>query len=67
MSFDCCIPCKPPDRYPGCHSHCQRYIEAKAKHDQEKAIVDRKRAIVQRIDAQKIAGVVRALRRKGGK
>lgn len=67
MSFECCIPCKTPKRYPGCHDHCPDYAKARAKHEQEKAVVNKKKAIDQSIDAQKIAGVKRALRRKGGK
>ena len=67
MSFECCIPCKPPKRYPGCHDHCPEYAAARAKHEQDKAIANKKKAIDQSIDAQKIAGVKRALRRKGGK
>ena len=33
------FPCTPdcPERVPGCHDHCERYIRAKEKHDQEKA------------------------------
>lgn len=67
MPFECCIPCKPPKRYPGCHDCCPEYAAARAKYEQDKAISDRKKAIKQSIDAQKIAGVKRALRRKGGK
>ena len=66
MSFECCIPCKKPKRYPGCHDHCPEYAKAKEKHDQ--AAASQRRAVAQGINAQKIAGVNRALkRRKGGK
>ena len=37
-SFECCHYCE--DRVVGCHSTCEKYIEAKAKHD---AINNRKR------------------------
>lgn len=30
-SFECCHYCE--DRVVGCHSHCDKYIRAKAKHD----------------------------------
>lgn len=64
MSFECCILCKPPKRYPGCHDHCPEY--AKAKHDQDAA--NQRRTVNQGINAQKIAGVNRAIKkRKGGK
>ena len=67
MSFECCIPCKAPKRYPGCHDHCPEYAAAREKYEQEKTVVNKKKAIEQGIDAQKISGVKRALRRKGGK
>ena len=31
-----CKNCK-DDRYPGCHDHCEAYLEVKAKHDEYKA------------------------------
>ena len=31
-SFECCRYCD--DRVVGCHSTCEKYIEAKAKHDE---------------------------------
>ena len=66
MSFECCILCKSPKRYPGCHDRCPDYAQARAKYD--KAMADQKKAVRQSINAQKIAGVTRALRRrKGGK
>ena len=66
MSFECCIPCKPPKRYPGCHDHCPEYAVARAKYD--KAVADQNKAVRQSINAQKIAGVTRAIKkRKGGK
>lgn len=64
MSFDCCMPCKPPKRYPGCHDHCPEYAAAKAK--RERAQAEQRNA--QGITAQKYAGVRRAFKkRKGGK
>lgn len=34
-----CIPCKPPERQPGCHDHCERWKEWKAIYDAEAEIV----------------------------
>ena len=66
MSFECCMPCKAPKRYPGCHDHCPDYAKARAKHDERKTLEDRMKA--QGITAQKFAGVRRAIKkRKGGK
>ena len=31
MSFEHCQTCKPPTRYPGCHSKCPHYQEDLAK------------------------------------
>jgi hypothetical protein len=27
--FECCLKCKPPKRYPGCHSKCDDYLRDK--------------------------------------
>ena len=66
MSFECCMPCKAPKRYPGCHDHCPDYAAARAIYDQKMA--DQKKTVRQGINAQKIDGVNRAIKkRKGGK
>lgn len=31
-----CKNCVAPKRYPGCHSVCQEYLEAKAEHERRK-------------------------------
>lgn len=31
FSITCCKDCKPPERYPGCGDHCQKYKEEKAR------------------------------------
>ena len=31
FKISCCQNC--PDRYPGCHSHCEKYIQEKAEYD----------------------------------
>ena len=61
----CCRYCVPPKRYPGCHDHCPERIKEKAEYDMKKADADRKKAISQRIYAQKEAGVIRANKRHG--
>ena len=35
--FECCMPCKPPKRYPGCSGKCPEYKEARARYDADKA------------------------------
>lgn len=36
MSIKCCKDCVPPQRYPGCHGHCQKYLEEKAEYEKQK-------------------------------
>ena len=65
MAIKCCKLCKPPDRYPGCHSHCEKYIEEKAQYEQATAAARREKAIQSGIAKQKFDGVHRDFRRKG--
>ena len=65
MSFECCMRCKAPKRYPGCHDHCTEYAAAKANHDERRAIDERRRS--QGVTAQKYDGVFRAFKRKKGR
>ena len=62
MAIRCCNGCVTPKRYPGCHDHCQEYAKDKAKHDAEKAVIDKNKAISGGIMGQKIAGINRAHR-----
>lgn len=40
------FPCKDcPDRYPGCHDHCEQYKAAKAEYDRCKARADADREV----------------------
>lgn len=53
--FECCHYCKPPKRYPGCHSKCSEYAaekklwdaykatENKARHEEALTFQDRRR------------------------
>jgi hypothetical protein len=67
MTTFSCKGCVPPQRYPGCHSKCPKYLEEKAKHDALKAEYDRKRAIDSGIMSQISDGVHKTIkhRRKG--
>jgi hypothetical protein len=67
MSFKCCIPCKPPERYPGCQDHCGKFLERKAQRDKDMAAQRKQKAIQAGISSQKYDGVIRALRKKGKK
>lgn len=40
----CCKDCKPPTRYPGCHATCNKYLEEKAKWEEDKKMMRKKRS-----------------------
>ncbi len=62
MAIKCCYKCTPPKRTPTCKfdGTCNKYAEAKKKHDEEKAAADKKRAIEGGLAAQTLIGVNRA-------
>lgn len=64
MAIECCHYCVAPKRYPGCHDHCHEYIEQKAKHDAEKAEIDKKRAVNLGIYTQRGNKVYEARKRR---
>lgn len=44
-AITCCIECVPPERHPGCHSECERYLKEKEEHDKyNKIVAEGKRA-----------------------
>lgn len=57
--------CKPPKRQPGCHGHCQEYLEERAEYDKRKAIVDQQKAIDARLTAQRTEAVSKAQKKQG--
>ena len=67
VRIKCCMPCKPPERYPGCHDHCKKFKEEKAQNEKDMAAYKKKQAIQDGITSQKCRGVTRANRRKGRK
>lgn len=67
MSFECCFNCKQPKRHPGCHDRCPEYTTDLAKFRERKAVEDRKKAINSGLDAQAIAGVYQARKRRKGR
>lgn len=62
-----CQGCIPPERHPGCHDHCKKFIERKAQIAKDTAAQKQKEAIQDGITSQKYDGVARAYRRKGRK
>ncbi len=43
MAIKCCKDCVPPARYPGCHDRCSKYLEEKAKWEEEKKLMRKER------------------------
>ena len=46
MSIKCCKNCVPPQRYPGCHAKCIKYLEEKAKWEKEKNLIKANKAVM---------------------
>lgn len=67
MAIKCCLPCKPPKRYPGCHGKCPEFADEKAQHEKDTAAQKQKIAIQAGINSQKYRGVARAMKKKGRK
>ena len=70
MSIECCHHCVPPKRTPTCKfdGTCNKYAEAKKKHDEEKAERERIKNIERGLDSQYAKSVHRAnqIRRQRG-
>lgn len=62
MWFDCCKNCVAPKRYPGCHSHCQEYIDIRAEYDKRKAAHNQKREIDCAIAADRARKIQNAMK-----
>ena len=65
MTIDSCYKCVPPKRTPTCKfdGTCNKYAEAKEKHDREKAERDKQRAIAGEIYHQRDDRVYKAKKR----
>ena len=57
-----CVGCVPPERHPGCHGTCEKYLADKAAHDQRKAEMDRNSRISSAIYIDRGNKVAKALR-----
>ncbi len=66
MAITCCNGCVPPKRTPTCKfdGTCNKYAEAKAKHDAELEQIRKARRTQVDINGQKCDGAIRANRRK---
>ena len=64
MAITCCNGCVPPKRTPTCHATCPEYIEAKAKHDAERELINKVERTRRDIYGQRGDSVRRARRKK---
>jgi hypothetical protein len=66
MDIKCCYGCVPPKRTPTCKfdGTCNKYAEAKAEHDAEKAEHDRMQAAKYGITSQKYSRVYAAVKKR---
>ena len=62
MSINCCRYCVAPKRHPGCHGRCTEYLGEKAKHDEERVELNRKKAIEYGLNHQHGLSVYRAIK-----
>lgn len=46
MSIKCCKDCVPPIRHPGCHAKCSKYLEEKAKLEEEKKLAKANKTVM---------------------
>ena len=62
MAIDCCHGCVPPKRTPTCKfdGTCNRYAEAKERHDAERAVLNQKRDIEYGLIGQAVKGIDKA-------
>lgn len=67
MPIYSCKGCVPPERHPGCHSTCPKYLEEKAKHDALKEKQRKEHDVAVSIMDQRGRAVRKAMqhRRKG--
>ena len=69
MAINCCFGCVPPKRTPTCKfdGTCNKYAEAKKKHDAEKAAIEKIRRIEHGLDCQFARGVYMANKNRNQK
>ena len=59
-----CFGCVPPERHPGCHAVCEKYLTEKAVHDKRKAELDREIRISTAIYTDRGNKVAKAMRKR---
>lgn len=64
MAIKCCNGCVAPERHPGCHDKCPKYIEAKAQHDALKEAYDKKHRLRGELIAQRDSLYFKAMKKR---
>lgn len=64
MSINCCNGCVPPKRHTACWGSCPEYAQQKAKHEMEKAEINKRKAIQDDIYRQRINNIDKALKKR---
>lgn len=59
-SITCCYQC--PDRFPGCHGSCEKYITAKAENEAKMAEIKKKKIIYHGLKEYKYDGIHKTMR-----
>lgn len=67
MAIKSCYGCVAPKRHPGCHDHCQEYIQEKIAYEEKKAAEHKRKSIEDGLDSQAIKGVYRARKIREGR
>lgn len=60
----CCNGCVQPERHPGCHGTCEKYLTEKAAHDKQKAELDRESRVSAAIYIDRGNKVAKAMRKR---
>jgi hypothetical protein len=63
MAIRSCYGCVPPERHPGCHDKCPKYLEEKARHNALKEADDKRRKLRGELIAQRDELYYKAMKR----
>lgn len=64
MSMFSCKNCVPPDRHPGCHGTCPKYLKEKAEYDALKEADNKRKQVQDGLTAQRNKTYYRAMKRR---
>jgi hypothetical protein len=64
MPIFSCRNCVPPERHPGCHGTCAKYLKEKAEYDALKEADDKKKQVQNGLTAQRNKVYYRAMKHR---